>query len=96
MVINWNQYFYNCTNAHEVTYMNAKPEFMEFGPYVYREFDDYNGATYSDLDNQIGQESIGAVYSKFVQGNNFTSDVTGTIDEPMYLSNQAMFGVWYQ
>lgn len=43
--IYWNQYFYNCTNALDVVYQNAKPEYQEFGPYVYRESD-----TYSDLD----------------------------------------------
>lgn len=43
--IYWNQYFYNCTNALNVVYKNEKPEFQEFGPYVYRESD-----TYSDLD----------------------------------------------
>ena len=79
-----------------MTYTNAKPKFMEYGPYVYREFDTYNDIIYGDLDNEIGQESLPAVYNKFVQGNNFTSDVNGNIDEPMYITNQALFGVWYQ
>ena len=56
ITIDWNQYFYNCTNHLEVTYKNAKPEFMEFGPYVYREFDNYNDLIYDNLDNEIGQE----------------------------------------
>ena len=39
--IYWDQYFYNCTNAHEVIYMQHKPEFKEFGPYKYQEYDNY-------------------------------------------------------
>jgi len=39
---------------------------------------------------------LNAVYNKFTQGNVFVSDEDGTIDEPMFLTNQALFGVWYQ
>ena len=69
---------------------------MEYGPYTYREFDDYDDLVYQDLDNELGQESLPAVFNKFVQGNNFTSDTPGNIDSKMYLTNQALFGVWYQ
>ena len=34
--IYWDNYFYNCTNAHDVIYKNSKPIFMEVGPYRYR------------------------------------------------------------
>ena len=94
--IYWNMFFYNVTNPLEVTYKNAKPEFMEYGPYIYREFDTYNDLVYENLDNEIGQESLPTVYNKFVQGNNYTSDEVGNIDTPMYITNQALFGVWYQ
>ena len=89
-------YFYECLNPREVTYKNAKPEFKEHGPYIYREFDDYNDLVYADLDNELAQESLPAVYNKFVQGNNFTDDRPGNIDTKMHLTNQALFGVWYQ
>ncbi len=39
----------------DVTYKNVKPEFMEFGPYVYRESDIYNDLDYSTLDNLISE-----------------------------------------
>ena len=51
--IYWNQYFYNCTNAEAVVYTNAQPEYQEFGPYIYREFDNYNDLNYTNLDNMI-------------------------------------------
>ena len=49
--IYWNQYMYNCTNAEEVVYTNAKAEFQEFGPFIYRESDTYTNLDYSNLDN---------------------------------------------
>ena len=94
--IYWNQYFYNCTNAMDVTYKNAKPEFQEFGPYVYREYDEYNNLNYTSLDNVIGQEQLPVVKNNFNQSTVFDSDGDGFIDTPMFLTNQALFGVWYQ
>ena len=86
--IYWYMYFYNCTNPEDVTYKNAKPEFMEYGPYTYREFDTYNDLVYKDLQNELSEDdALPAVYNKFVQGNNFTSDDVGNIDTPMYLTN---------
>lgn len=63
--IYWNQYFYNCTNALDVTYKNAKPEFMEFGPYIYRESDTYSDLVWKDLDNIISGESLPSVENTF-------------------------------
>lgn len=80
----------------DVVYKNAKPEFMEYGPYVYREYDNYTDLVYNDLDNNISGESLPAVYNKFLQYIEFDEDTEGNIDTPMYLTNQAMFGVWYQ
>ena len=54
--IYWYMYFYNCTNPEDVTYKNAKPEFMEYGPYKYREHDTYNELVYTDLRNEISEE----------------------------------------
>ena len=65
--IYWKQYMYNCTNAWEVTYKNAKPEFMEFGPYIYRETDTYSDLVYQDLDNTISGESLPSVKMSFSQ-----------------------------
>ena len=59
-------YMYNCTNSLEVTYQNAKPKFMEYGPYTYREFDTYNDVLYEDLQNALSQgEALPAVYNTF-------------------------------
>jgi len=40
---------YNVTNFDDVVFRNAKPELMEFGPYIYREYDDYDNLTYTQL-----------------------------------------------
>ena len=85
--IYWNMYFYEVLNPKDVTYRNAKPEFLEHGPYIYREYDYYNDLVYKDLDNEIGQENHNAVFNQFVQGANFTSDGPGNIDDKMYLTN---------
>ena len=85
--IYWNMYFYEVLNPKDVTYRNAKPEFLEHGPYSYREYDNYNDLVYKDLDNEIGQENLNAVFNQFVQGANFTSDVSGDIDDKMFLTN---------
>ena len=44
--INWNHYLYNCTNLQDVIFKGNAPEFMEFGPYIYRESDEYADVTY--------------------------------------------------
>ena len=64
--IYWNQYFYNCTNAYNVTYRNHKPEFKEFGPYIYRESDTYTELVYQDLDNLVSGEALPSVQNTFV------------------------------
>ena len=51
--IYWHMYLYNCTNPMEVTYRNAKPEFMEHGPYTYRQFDSHDAIAYKDLANAL-------------------------------------------
>ena len=79
-------------------YTNAKPEFREFGPYRYREYDNYTELVYEDLDNSIGKESLPAVFANFSQGVSYVGDggdSDGLMDTPMYLTNQALFGVWY-
>ena len=37
---------YNCTNFEDVVFTGNAPEFMEFGPYVYREYDNYTDLNY--------------------------------------------------
>lgn len=56
----------------------------------------YENLTYSNLDNNIddGQE-LPSVSMLFSQGVAFDSDPTGLLDTEMYLTNQALFGVWY-
>lgn len=68
-------------------YKNVKPEFMEFGPYIYRESDTYSNLTYEPLENLISQSELPSVFNKFTQGTTFDSDGDGYLDTPMYLTN---------
>ena len=84
--IYWNQYFYNCTNVMDVIYSNAKPQFQEFGPYVYRETDNYTDKAYAD-DLDFNGNPLPVVNATYRQYVTFDSDPTDTIDEPLYLTN---------
>lgn len=77
MGIYWYQYFYNTTNAMDVVYKGEKPMFKEFGPYTYREFDNYEDLDYSPLDNIVGREELPAVYNNFTQGITFETGGDG-------------------
>lgn len=61
---------------------------------MYRESDNYTDLSYANLIS--GEESLPAVNTEFSQSVTFESDADSSIDTPMYLTNQAMFGVWYQ
>jgi len=41
-----NHFFFHCTNADDVIYQGAKPEFEQFGPYIYHEFDIFTDIKY--------------------------------------------------
>ena len=84
--IYWNQYFYNCTNMMDVIYTNAKPQFQEFGPYVYRETSDYKDLVYAK-DIEIDGERLHSVNATYKQSVTFDSDPTGTVDTPLYHTN---------
>ena len=68
---------------------------MEFGPYIYREYDDYDNLTYTQLpDPQTGlmQDAVSLIYNQYTE---FTFDSDGYIDTKMYQVNQAGLGVWW-
>jgi len=94
--IAWNHYLYNCTNFEDVVFKDAAPEFMEFGPYIYREYDTYDNLTWDSVHNWKKGDDEKAVNASFNQFTKFQSDEVGNIDDKMYFTNQAAFGVWYQ
>ena len=89
-------YFYNCTNAEDVIYKGQRPEFMEYGPYTYREYDNYTDVTWENLSNEISSQEIPAAYMNFTQGINYSDAGDDYIDTKLVLTNQALYGVWYQ
>jgi hypothetical protein len=82
----WNHYLYNATNAYDVVFSNAMPQFTQQGPYVYQEYDTYFNDWNSDGSN---------VTSKLLQNTKFVSDPTSTIDTPMWLANQGAIQYWW-
>lgn len=78
-------------------YKNAKPEFQEFGPYIYQEYDAFNNLTYSRLQNSISQsdlESVFTNYSRSLQPSATANDAS--FDQPLFMPNQGLFGIWFQ
>ena len=69
---------------------------MEFGPYVYNEFDEYSNVTYNQAVNPATGKNESAVYAQYSQYSEFKDDGDGNIDEDMYLLNQATLGVWHR
>ena len=39
-------FFFHCLNADNVTYMGQKPQFEQYGPYIYREHDVFTDVKY--------------------------------------------------
>lgn len=83
----WNHYFYNATNAKDVLYRGAKPEFTEFGPYIYRENDDYTNLEYGEMTDATDGITKPSVSMDFVQTTNFEKDSDGFLDTKMWLAN---------
>ena len=77
-------------------YGGAKPEFTEFGPYKYREFDNFTNLEYGQMTDAADGTTKNTVSMDFVQSTQFIADEDGQIDTPMWVSNQAAYGVWYQ
>ena len=78
---------YNCTNIEKVIFNGEKPEFMEFGPYIYTEYDDYNGIYYDETFNPASGTEEMAAFATYSQSTVFKKDGDGHIDEEMYLLN---------
>lgn len=51
----WNHYLFNATNAYDVFFKNAMPQFTKTGPYVYQEYDTYFSTWSSDNSNVTAQ-----------------------------------------
>ena len=68
-------------------YKGAKPEFTEFGPYVYRERDDYSNLTYGEMTDATDGITKPSVSMDFVQSTSFEEDSDGFLDTKMWLTN---------
>ena len=80
-------YLYNCSNALDVVYKGAKPEFMEFGPYTYREWDSYTDVSWKDLSTEISGEELPAVFMNYTKGIDFTEAGDDFMDTKLVVTN---------
>jgi len=39
-------YLFHCTNPDDVIYKGEKPQFEQYGPFIYREYDQYTDVSY--------------------------------------------------
>ena len=56
---------YNCTNFYDVVFRGVEPEFMEFGPYIYSEYDEYNDIEYDEALNPATGQDEAVVFTTF-------------------------------
>mmetsp|Transcript_22843 Transcript_22843/g.22103 ORF Transcript_22843/g.22103 Transcript_22843/m.22103 type:complete len:157 (-) Transcript_22843:70-540(-) len=87
-------YVYNCTNYEDVIYLGAQPEFEEFGPYSYREYDNFTDPDYDQMLEVPGStdgEMFKAVKSQIRTAILYYTEEEGQmdsdIDTPIYQIN---------
>ena len=78
--ITHDNFFYNCTNADDVIYKGEKPIFEEYGPYIYREHEEFNNVKYDQTLNVTGLSD--QAFSKNVDGSTTATGLTA--DFSMY------------
>lgn len=77
-----------------------RPIVQEFGPFTYREYDDYSVPEEWDVDMDVPgsttqtKKGINMIYNQY---GKFDSDATTdtNIDNKMWQINQAALGIWY-
>lgn len=85
---------YNCTNIWDVVFSNVAPSFMEYGPFVYQEYDEYTEQVYTTATNTLTGQMNDVVQTTFNQNLQYKSDA-GNLDTKMWLVNQAALGTWF-
>ena len=81
-------YLYNLTNPEDFLYNQAKPEFVEVGPYTYYEFQNYTNLNYSTRN-----DSLEVISYKFWQ---WYTHKSGNPQEKVNSLNLGSLGVWHQ
>jgi hypothetical protein len=71
-------------NSFKVLFKNAKPEFMEFGPYIYQETDTLDDLVWTQLESQSNGKMSDVVLATYNQKTAFTSAGDDFLDTKMY------------
>ena len=86
--VTWAHYLYNCTNLDDVIFRNQRPEFKEFGPFLYQEYDTFTDNVWESLEMPIGSgKNYSAVWTTFNEELKFVGDSTNMMDTPLWLPN---------
>lgn len=85
-------YFYNFTNPKEFLYHNQRPEFIEVGPYIYNEYQNYTNLNYT-INNKTNLEEIQYKFWEYFLESQ--DNQLNTSDKIVSL-NLGSLGVWYQ
>lgn len=81
-------YVYNCTNVEDVVFKNAKPNFTELGPIVYKESDTYENVTYNQTYTfPETNKTYDALTAVFNQSFSLVNASEIDLDSPIYTTN---------
>ena len=81
-------YLYNLSNPDDFLYNNARPEFIEVGPYVYDEFQNYTNLNFTTNKNNLEE-----INYKFWQ---YYTHQSGNPQDKINSLNLGSLGVWHQ
>ena len=86
--IEWWHYLYGVTNLDDVVFKDAKPEYKEYGPFIYKETDTYTDLEWTTLEHPIGSgDNYSAVWCTFNEELSFVKDDTEMMDTTLWQVN---------
>lgn len=85
-------YFYNFTNPKEFLYQNERPVFVEVGPYIYDEFQNYTNVNFT----KNPKDGFEEIHYKFWQYFLESKDNKRNLSDNILSLNLGSLGVWYQ
>eukprot|EP00347_Sterkiella_histriomuscorum_P022889 403336776 len=102
--LNRNTYLYNVVNRDDVIFNGAVPQVEEYGPFIYREYDDYSTPEVWDQEVPIPgadgktAKAIRMLFNqtaKYNTAKGFVEYQDPDIDTQIWQINQAALGLWF-
>lgn len=73
-------YFFHCINPDDVIYKGAKPEFEQYGPYIYREYDIFTDVNYGQT---LKVNGVDDGFGPHIDWSNTAEGLTATFNQYM-------------